>query len=126
MAKKPTLVQIEAQHGFTFGNPADDTGNNANRYALVTCSNPTCDQRGVMVSIHDDTTRPVHCGGTAKNIHGEPVACYTELLPTETPNPDASIPPAADDAETEQFINRLLNDNRLTDILAEKIAKHLH
>lgn len=69
MTKPADLSAIEAEHGFTFGNPDGDTGAAAAPVAALVCTAPTCARRGQHVQIHDDTVLPVHCGGCSAVLH---------------------------------------------------------
>jgi len=76
---KNTLADVEARHGFTFGVPDDHDSQGAPVAGALACSNPKCKARGILVQIHEDTVRPVHCS-----------ACHTVLLAGETPQDDVS------------------------------------
>lgn len=65
----PDLAEIEAEHGFVFGNPDGDTGDQAPVVAQLVCNAPTCTHRGSFVPIHADTVTPVHCGGCGTVLH---------------------------------------------------------
>lgn len=87
--KKPAaslLADIEAQHGFVFGTPDDHASEHAAPAATLSCSNPKCKNRGMPIVIHEDTIRPVHCGGLTR----DDVACHAVLLEAEQASEDVS------------------------------------
>lgn len=63
MTKKNPLADLEAEHGFTFGHPAEGIENaKAARYAVAACRNPDCSSMNHQVQVYDDTIQPVTCG----------------------------------------------------------------
>ena len=86
MPKRSRLADIEAQHGFVFGTPDDHETAHAAPAATLSCSNPKCKNRGMPVVIHEDTIRPVHCGGLTRDGH----ACHAVLLEGDAPQDDVS------------------------------------
>lgn len=110
MPKKATLAEVEAKHGFVFGTPEDHESAHAAPSATLSCSNPKCKNRGMPVVIHDDTVRPVHCGGLTVDDH----ACHAVLLEAETTSDDVSkvildaVPPEVLDQLLEQLEKRKL------------------
>lgn len=62
------LADVEAAHGFVFGNPDAETGP-GKPLAVLVCTQPTCGQRKQHVQIHDDTVLPVRCGGCGTVLH---------------------------------------------------------
>lgn len=86
--KKPpaSLAEVEGRHGFKFGTPDDHDTEDASPAATLSCSNPKCKNRGMPVVIHEDTIRPVHCGGLTSDGH----ACHTILLDAENQSEDVS------------------------------------
>lgn len=63
------LSEIEAQHGFVFGNPDGDKGAGAPAVAALVCNGARCPHRGRHVQIHADTVLPLHCGGCGAVLH---------------------------------------------------------
>lgn len=77
------LLRVEAAHGFTFGNPDEETGT-GKPVAVVQCTVPTCPQRKQQMQIHDDTLLPVYCGG----CHG---VLYCDHQPETTTVRDGTL-----------------------------------
>jgi hypothetical protein len=63
------ISDVEAAHGFTFGDDGSAPSAQAPAVATLVCVNPRCDAQGDHVEIHADTPLPVHCG-----------SCFVELL----------------------------------------------
>lgn len=61
------LLEIEARHGFTFG----DTGERGpgRSTIAVACSSAGCPRQGRLVQLHDDTVQPVRCGECGAVMH---------------------------------------------------------
>lgn len=74
------LANVEAEHGFIFGNPDGQTAAGPMIAALV-CVNPICQNRGEHIAVTADTVLPIHCG-----------CCFTELMPNPEATPDISRP----------------------------------
>lgn len=82
----PDLAEIEAQHGFVFGNPDGDTGDSAPVVAQLVCNGPKCSHRGSFVPVHADTVLPVHCGGCGTVLHCDH-AHETTIVPPSLDEP---------------------------------------
>lgn len=110
MRKEATLAEVEARHGFTFGTPDGYESADAAPAATLSCSNSKCRNRGMPVVIHEDTIRPVHCGGLTIDDH----ACHAVLLDAKKPSEDVSkvildaVPPELLDQLLEQLEKRKL------------------
>lgn len=81
------LAEIEAAHGFVFGNPDSDTGQAAPLLAALVCNanigpGQPCPHRGQFVQIHADTTLPVRCGGCGTVLHCDHEHETTVIAPT--------------------------------------------
>jgi hypothetical protein len=62
------VLEVEAAHGFVFGNPDGERGP-GRHVAAVACSTPTCERQGRLHQVHDDTVLPVHCGACGAVMH---------------------------------------------------------
>jgi hypothetical protein len=83
----PNLAAIETEHGFTFGNPTNDTGTNAPPTINLACTTPTCTRRNNRTELNADTPTPIYCG-----------ECGTLLLANPNQTTDASLPTDNTDA----------------------------